>query len=59
MLRVLDGIPLGAPEATDAVRHLSPDRFRAVLGMLATFTVAPVGKGSHVFDPRRVTVDWK
>jgi hypothetical protein len=59
MLRVLDGILVGKPEALDAVRQLSPDRFRAVVAVLATITVAPVGKHGHVFDARRVTVDWK
>ncbi len=59
MLRVLDGIPLGKPEAMDAVKALTPDRFRAVLAVLGTITVAPVGKGSHVFDRRRVDVDWR
>jgi DNA invertase Pin-like site-specific DNA recombinase len=56
---VLDGIPLGKPEALDAVRELSCDRFRAVVDVLAAVTVKPVGKGSHVFDPERVVVDWK
>jgi hypothetical protein len=59
MLRVLDGIPLGKPEAVNAVKALTPDRFRSVLAVLGTITVAPVGKGSHVFDRRRVTVDWR
>ncbi len=60
-LRVLDGIPLGTPEAIEAVRLLSPDRFRTVLRLLMTVTVLPVGRGSHTrtFDPARVQVDWK
>jgi hypothetical protein len=53
-LRVFDGIPLGRPEAAAKVMALSPDRFRAVLDVLATITVMPVGKGGHVFDPERV-----
>ena len=57
-LLVLEGIPLGKPEVADAIKQLSPDRFRAVLDLLLTATVAPVGKGSHVFDPERVTVTW-
>ncbi len=64
MLRVFDGIPLGAHEAADAVADLSPDRFRAVLGVLGTVTVAPVGKGHRPangvrFDRERVHIDFR
>jgi hypothetical protein len=58
-LRVFDGIPLGKPEAAAAVKQLSVDRFRAVVDVLATITVAPVGKAGHVFNPERVQVAWK
>jgi DNA invertase Pin-like site-specific DNA recombinase len=58
-LAVLDGIPLGTPGALDAVMRLSPNRFRAVVAVLMTVTVVPVGRGSHVFDERRIHVDWK
>ena len=58
-LRVFDGLPLGKPEVADAVARLSSDRFRAVLDVLATITVAPVGKGGRVFNPQRVQVDWR
>jgi DNA invertase Pin-like site-specific DNA recombinase len=58
-LRVFDGIPLGTPEAGPAIRALSPDRFRAILGVLLTITIAPVGRGGPVFNPRRVHVDWR
>ena len=58
-LRVLDGIPLGKPAAAAAVKELSPDRFRAVLDLLMTVTVAPVGKSGRIFNPERVQVDWK
>ena len=58
-LLVLEGLPLGTPEVADAIKQLSPDRFRAVLDLLLTATVAPVGKGGHVFDPERVTVAWR
>jgi hypothetical protein len=30
-----------------------------VVDLLLTATVAPVGKGSHVFNPERVTVEWR
>ena len=58
-LRVFDGIPLGKPEVADAVDSLSPDRLRAVLSVLMTITVVPVGKGGYVFNPERVQVDWR
>jgi DNA invertase Pin-like site-specific DNA recombinase len=58
-LLVLEGIPLGTPEVADAIQQLSPDRFRAVLNLLLTATIAPVGKGGHIFDPNRVTVTWR
>lgn len=58
-LRVFDGIPLGRPEAADAVTKLSPDRFRAVLDVLCTVTIAPVGKGGRKFNPDRIHVNWR
>ncbi|MDT5078133.1 MAG: hypothetical protein QOJ80_2770 [Mycobacterium sp.] len=60
--RVFEDIPLGRPEAADAVKRLSPDRLRAVINVVVEFTVAPVGKGRRVngerFDPDRVTTTW-
>ena len=58
-IRVFDGLPLGQPDVADAIKALSPDRFRAVLDVLATITVAPVGKGGKVFNPERVQVVWR
>ena len=59
-LRVFDGLPLGTPEVADAVQNLSADRFRAVLDVLVTLVVMPVGKaGGKVFDPDRVEPRWK
>ncbi len=58
-LRVLDGIPVGKPGAAAAVKKLAPDRFRSVMDLLLTVTVAPVGKSGKVFNPERVQVDWK
>jgi DNA invertase Pin-like site-specific DNA recombinase len=58
-LRVFDGIPLGTPKVAAAIARLSPDRFRAVVGVLMTVTVMPVGKGRHVFNPERVQVEPK
>jgi DNA invertase Pin-like site-specific DNA recombinase len=58
-LRVFDGIPLGTPKVAAAIARLSPDRFRAVIDLLMTVTVMPIGKGRHVFNPDRVRVDPK
>ncbi len=58
-LRVFDGIPLGTKEVAEAIKRLSPDRFRAVLDVLATVTVAPVGKSGKIFNPERVQVVWR
>lgn len=57
-VRVFDGIPLGTDDAIDAVNRLSPDRFRAVLNVLATVTIAPVGRGGKVFREERIDVRW-
>ncbi|OBB89649.1 recombinase family protein [Mycobacterium sp. 852002-30065_SCH5024008] len=57
-LRVFDQIPLGKPEVAAAIESLSPDRFRAILSVLAKITIAPVGKGGHTFRPDRVQIDW-
>lgn len=57
-LRVFEGLELGSPEVETGIRALSPDRFRAVVDVLMTLTVQPVGKGHRVngdrFDPNRV-----
>jgi DNA invertase Pin-like site-specific DNA recombinase len=58
-LRVFDDIPLGKPEVADAIKRLSPDRFRAVMDVLMTVTVLPVGKGGGQFRPERVQVVWR
>jgi DNA invertase Pin-like site-specific DNA recombinase len=57
--RVLDGIPLGTAEVGAAITALTPDRYRAVWGLLATITVLPVGKGGHAFDPDRIDLAWR
>lgn len=59
-VRVFDQIPLGTPEVADAIATLSPDRFRAVLDVLADITINPVGKnGGRVFNPERCQVVWR
>ena len=59
-LRVFEGLKLGTPDVEVGIRALSPDRFRAVVDVLMTITVMPVGKGHRVngdrFDPNRVLV---
>lgn len=55
-LRVLDGIPLGTAEVADALADLSADRYRAVIDLLMTVTVAPVGKVGNIVR-ERVTVE--
>lgn len=57
-LRIFDQIPLGEPEVADVVRALTPDRYRAVLDVLMTVTVMPVGKAGSTFNPDRVVVEW-
>ena len=63
-LMVFEGLPLGTPEVVAAVKQLTPDRFRAVVAVLLTVTIAPVGKGHRAngglrFDPERVQIDWR
>lgn len=61
-VRVFDGIPLGTPEAADAIARLAdehPDRYRAILDVLVCVTIAPHGKRGNVFDPERVKVVWR
>lgn len=60
-LRVLDGLPLGTPEAADKLKQLTPDRLRAVLGVVCTITVLSIGKGRFKdVEPRdRLVIDWK
>ena len=59
-LRVFDQIPVGTERAVAAVEQLSPDRLRAVMGVLMTVTIRPAGQGFHnrTFNPDRVAVEW-
>jgi DNA invertase Pin-like site-specific DNA recombinase len=58
-MRVFEGLPLGTPEVAEAIKELPPDRFRAILDLLLTVVIKPVGKGGHVFNPERVDETWK
>jgi len=53
-VRILDGLPLGTEAAIDAVAQLSADRFRAVMDLLCTATIAPVGRGGKEFKEERI-----
>ena len=58
--QLLDGLPLGKPEVGDHIDTIisaSPDRFRAILTLLAEVRVEPVGKGGRARPiHERVTV---
>ncbi|WP_431840838.1 recombinase family protein [Gordonia hongkongensis] len=58
-VRVFDGLPLGSDDVVAAVEALSPDRLRAILGVLAEVVVEPVGRGRPGDNPERVQVVWK
>jgi DNA invertase Pin-like site-specific DNA recombinase len=62
-LRVFDGLNLGTPDVEIGIRALNPDRFRAVVNVLMTLTVQPVGRGHRLngdrFDPNRVVATPK
>ena len=38
---------------------LSLDRRRALIDVLMTVTIAPVGRAARGFDPASVRIDWK
>ncbi|MGO9036261.1 recombinase family protein [Mycobacterium sp.] len=56
---VFDRLAIGTPEVAAGLSALTPDRYRALVELLAVITVMPVGKGRHVFDPRRIRFDWR
>ena len=66
-VRVFDGLRLGTPAAVEDVKLLTPDRLRAVIDVIAEFTVQPAGKGvgtgkgiyGREFNPERVKVEWR
>jgi DNA invertase Pin-like site-specific DNA recombinase len=55
--RIFEGLPLGTPQVAEAIERLSPDRFRAILDVLAVVTVMPVGKIGRGPVPDRVDID--
>ena len=49
-----------APRRRAPPTRSSPDRFRAVLNVLMTVVVMPVGGSTgRAFDPNRVRVTWR
>ena len=61
LVTMFTGIRLGTEEAITDVEDLTPERFRAVVGLMMHPVILPTGKGGHVFDPERLdkTVLWK
>jgi DNA invertase Pin-like site-specific DNA recombinase len=59
LLQVFDGLSLGKPEVAEQIAHLTPDRLRAIIDLLMTVTVAPVGKGGGGFKEERIQVTWR
>jgi DNA invertase Pin-like site-specific DNA recombinase len=57
--RIFDGLPLGTPAVAAALAQLPPDRIRAILDVLATVTVKPVGKIGRGPMPKRVYIKPK
>lgn len=62
--RIFDGLPLGTDEVTAAIEALSPDRYRAIVSMLLSLNIEPVGKGHRPasgrrFDSGRVKSTWR
>jgi len=62
--RVFADIPLGTDQVYAAFARLDPDRQRAVINVLLTATVLPVGKGHRPsdgarFDPERLAIEWQ
>lgn len=58
-VRVFDELPLGTDDVAAMLGQLSPDRLRAILGVLAELTIEPVGRGRRGDVPERVKVVWK
>lgn len=62
--RVLEGLELGTERVAAQLDRLAqeyPGRYRAVVRLLLSVTVHPVGRGAtgHYFDPDRVEVEWR
>jgi DNA invertase Pin-like site-specific DNA recombinase len=58
--RVFADIPLGTDRVYRAFAAMDTDRQRAVINVLLTATIKPVGKRGRVpFDPERIAIEWR
>ncbi len=58
--RVFADIPLGTEKVYRAFARLDQDRQRAIINVMLTATVMPVGKRGRVpFDPERIAIEWR
>jgi DNA invertase Pin-like site-specific DNA recombinase len=58
--RVFADVPLGTDKVREAFTRLDLDRQRAIINVLLTATVMPVGhRGRVPFDPERIVIEWR
>ncbi|HZU46178.1 MAG TPA: recombinase family protein [Mycobacterium sp.] len=61
--RVFADIPLGSGRVYKAFARMDPDRQRAIVNVMLTATIKPVGKGYRPeqgrFDPERIVIEWR
>jgi DNA invertase Pin-like site-specific DNA recombinase len=58
--RVFADIPLGTDRVYDVFSRLDLDRQRAIINVMMSATVMPVGKrGRQPFDPERIAIEWR
>ena len=58
--RVFADIPLGTDRVYQVFTTMDTDRQRAVINVVLTATILPVGKRGRVpFDPERIAIEWR
>ncbi len=58
--RVFADMPLGTERVYQAFTRMDVDRQRAIINVMLTATVMPVGKRGRVpFDPERIEIEWR
>jgi hypothetical protein len=58
--RVFADIPLGTDRVYRAFARLDIDRQRAIINVVLTATILPVGKRGRVpFNPERIAIEWR
>jgi hypothetical protein len=58
--RVFADVPLGTDRVYKAFWRLDVDRQRAIINVMLTATVMPVGRrGRAPFDPERIAIKWR